>query len=1648
VRFKLGFAATTILALAASLVVNVLPAAATSYPSSISTTGSTTRTDISDTQLATSSNYVAQEYAVPNLHNGFYYFGADPANASKIIIRSFKNGAVDTGFGGGTGQISFTAQLAPSSRSSIEMATYNNGANWMILESNWSANSGLNYMYLGSYASGYSSTITLPIGSEFYNNYCANKPSASFTQLGGQVSVLRNSPYSTPTLLLSCNAYVTSVAGGTSAYDYLVTVSGGTTVGTPGTYSFVSSTSLTPLADTTNKSVVRVGYSAWAAATGTQPKISFFYMKSTASSPPPNPSAYTTTAWSDRVITRISASGTVASTTSAWTGVSTGIYTGTLMVPPTNNGTIYAIAHATDTATSVMKVITFSATGAGSAGTTVTGATGATGPLGRAEIVAAATPGSLQKVACKDGGSGGYWEVEGTTAVSTPGGGFTSSGIGGADAFYWIPSEDSTGVSMFTRTSSTNIARLSFTTAPVVPSTPAAPTGSYGDGQVSLSWTAPSNGGATITDYEVDYSSDSGTTWNTFADGTSSATTATVTGLTNGTAYTFRIRAINSAGTSASSSASTAVTPKAVTSAPTSVTGTFGNAQVSLSWTAPSSINGSAITDYTIQYSSNGGTSWSTFSHAASTSTSATITGLTNGTSYTFKVAAVNAVGTSAYSTVSSAVVPATIPSTASAPTVTAGDTQVAVSWSAPNANGCSITDYVVEYSSDNGTTWTAFAHTTSSATSITVTGLTNNTAYKFHVAAVNCAGTATFSAASASATPNPVPSQTTGLTVATNGQSNQLVLTWTAPSGNGSAVSDYLIEYSTDGGTTWLTYADGTSSATTATLTGLTNGASYTFRVSAVNGIGAGSASTATTSVTAIALPGAIASAPTATASPGQIVLSWSAPSSNGGSAITDYLIQYSTNGGTSWQTWAHTASTATTATLTGLTTGSSYTFKISAINSLGTGTASTASTAAIAQAATAPSAVAQPTATLGSNPGEVVLSWSAPAANGSAITDYVVQYSTDGGNTWITFNDGTSTGTSATITGLTLGTNYQFKVTAVNSLGSSTASTSSSSTPVIAAPSTLASAPSVTSTPGQVVLTWSAPSSTGGSAITDYLIEYSTDGGTTWVTYADGTSTATSATLTGLTSNASYSFRVSAINAAGTATASTASTTVTAQASTAPSAITQVTATAGTNPGDVVLSWTAPAANGSAITDYVVQYSPDGGVTWLTFADGTSTSTTATLTGLTIGTTYSFRVTAVNSQGTGAASSSAPSLPVITVPNRLTYAPNAVASPGEVTVIWSAPTNTGGSGITDYLIEVTSNGGQTWVTYTHTPSAATSVTFTALTANSTYSFRVSPINAAGTGPVSTVAIPVVAQAATAPAAVGTPTATAGSNPGEVVLTWTAPAANGSAITDYVVEYSPDGGVTWLTFADGTSTGTTATVTGLTVGTAYVFRVTAVNGVGTAAAGTSSAPQAPASQPAPPAPPSTPAPSNNNSSSTPANPRLIPAQVSFGAQRSIPAGGPLVITGENLDMVLVVLIGNRSAYIASKTETSLEVAIPKNVYGEADLSLVFALGNIHFPRALHIAEPGPQKIVLGKFWKHKISQRSAATLLAVWPSTVGAKTVTCVAKYSGAVSRSLAMWRARRICASLQVARPSVKYVPAVSRAKSAQVFVLKIDY
>lgn len=202
--------------------------------------------------------------------------------------------------------------------------------------------------------------------------------------------------------------------------------------------------------------------------------------------------------------------------------------------------------------------------------------------------------------------------------------------------------------------------------APPVTVSLQAPTGvtaTAGNAQATVNWTAPPTPtGDTITGYHV-VASDATKTVDVAA-----TTTGTVTSLTNGTGYTFQVRAKTTlvpAGGPYSTS-SNSVTPSASVSppgAPTGVGGTAGNTQVVVSWTAPASNGGAAITNYQVSvYNSSGGpatgVTGATQRSTGSSATSFTFTGLTNGTAYTFKVAAYNTAGFGSQSSASSSVTP------------------------------------------------------------------------------------------------------------------------------------------------------------------------------------------------------------------------------------------------------------------------------------------------------------------------------------------------------------------------------------------------------------------------------------------------------------------------------------------------------------------------------------------------------------------------------------------------------------------------------------------------------------------------------------------------------------------------------------------------------------------------------------------------------------------------------------------------------------------------------------------------------------------------------------------------------------------------------------------------------------------------------
>ncbi len=194
------------------------------------------------------------------------------------------------------------------------------------------------------------------------------------------------------------------------------------------------------------------------------------------------------------------------------------------------------------------------------------------------------------------------------------------------------------------------------TAAPVTlaaPGIPPAPTGVRGNGQVTVS-VAAGTGGTPVT-YSVSASPQVGGVTKTCTV-TVPATSCIVTGLTNGTAYTFTVTATNATGTSAASAASAAVTPATVPGAPTiGAVAVAGSTSVTVNCTTPASDGGATITSYTATAV---GDATKTGTLTSATCGLITVTGLTTNTAYTFTVTATNAAGTSAASAASAAVTP------------------------------------------------------------------------------------------------------------------------------------------------------------------------------------------------------------------------------------------------------------------------------------------------------------------------------------------------------------------------------------------------------------------------------------------------------------------------------------------------------------------------------------------------------------------------------------------------------------------------------------------------------------------------------------------------------------------------------------------------------------------------------------------------------------------------------------------------------------------------------------------------------------------------------------------------------------------------------------------------------------------------------
>jgi hypothetical protein len=213
----------------------------------------------------------------------------------------------------------------------------------------------------------------------------------------------------------------------------------------------------------------------------------------------------------------------------------------------------------------------------------------------------------------------------------------------------------------------------------------------------------------------------------------------TVSGLSNGTAYTFTVTAANKVGTGPSSDPSNSVTPAPVPDAPAILTAEAGNSEAKVNFKAPASDGGSKITSYTVTSSSG--------QKASGPTSPIIVKGLTNGTPCTFTVTAANKIGSGPPSNASNSVTPATVPGAPGIVRIKAGNSEAKVSFKAPASNGGSkITSYTV--TSSSGQT------ASGSASPITVKGLIKGTPYRFTVTAANKIGAGPPSSLSNTVTP------------------------------------------------------------------------------------------------------------------------------------------------------------------------------------------------------------------------------------------------------------------------------------------------------------------------------------------------------------------------------------------------------------------------------------------------------------------------------------------------------------------------------------------------------------------------------------------------------------------------------------------------------------------------------------------------------------------------------------------------------------------------------------------------------------------------------------------------------------------------------------------------------------------------------
>ena len=823
---------------------------------------------------------------------------------------------------------------------------------------------------------------------------------------------------------------------------------------------------------------------------------------------------------------------------------------------------------------------------------------------------------------------------------------------------------------------------------------PGAPTNlraTAGGEQVTLSWTAPSdNGGEPITGYEYKYRprTDPADNDEWIATG-GTQTTVTVYDLLNGTTYFFQVRAVNGmdcedtpADPCGQASLEISATPFGRPATTVSLDmADSGDRRVTLRWT-PDLVLADGLSGFQYRQKAGGGYgNWLDVRNSNVSTNVHVVAGLTNGTTYTFQVRAVNSSGGGLASNELSAV-PSTTPG-APTLTATAGDEEVTLTWTPPDDGGKRISGYECQRRSGAGDyeLCTTERSISASATSLTLTDdddppIANDTTYTFQVRAMNGNedGGAWSNEASARPTDSPGTGRSYTISATINGKS------WAKA--NEAATIHATVEVNrrfTEPSTSlWVTASGGFTPDGQAVEFGPADSrrdASFTSASPSEGDVtialytrqaDVGTASNAL-AVTSVEVRSADTPDPptglVATRGDGEVTLSWATDT-----RAEDYEYRQRRQPGPygRWTDFAGDefqrgtgANAVTSNTVTGLTSGGTYAFQVRGVD-VGTGTRSPGDPSdevSVSLSGTTGGLSAPRNLAAAPGNGRVTLSWTAPASDGgAAISGYEYQQKAGTGayGQWTRIPGGPST-RSHMVTGLTNGTPYFYRVRAVNSGGAGPPSAEESATPALTVDTTLRalSLSTVTAAPATVTLapaftpatrTYTAAVGSGVAQVT-VTARPNKAGATATITPADANTTAAGHQVALVVGPNPIRVSVADGTNAGVYTI-----TVT-RAGSLPAAPTGLTATADEDgEGTVTLSWTAPTGGGT-VGLYEYQHRAGTGAygAWTPIPGSGPSTTSHTVTGLANDTAYTFRVRGVNSVGNGAASNEATATPAV---------------------------------------------------------------------------------------------------------------------------------------------------------------------------------------------------------------------------------------------------------------------------------------------------------------------------------------------------------------------------------------------------------------